>query len=91
MPAILNELISSGECAGSIHGRGLRAIFIPTVYSQMQSQWVDRFLVDNGYLGKRKEERERGSNRIGKRERWRERKKLNLSLIIVILLQNTMH
>ena len=57
LPAILNELISSGELAGSIHGRGLRAIFIPTVYSQMQSQWVDRFLDDNGYLGKRKEER----------------------------------
>ena len=73
LTAILNELISSGELAGSIHGRGLRAIFIPTVYSQMQSQWVDRFLDDNGYLGKRKEERERerGSNGIGKRERWR--------------------
>ncbi|XP_011403614.1 PREDICTED: E3 UFM1-protein ligase 1-like [Amphimedon queenslandica] len=46
----LNELISSGDLSGSVHGRGMRAIFIPAVYSQMQNQWVDRFLDDNGYL-----------------------------------------
>lgn len=49
--AVLQELISSGQLAGSLRGRMDKAVYIPTVYTQMQSAWTDSFLASSGYLG----------------------------------------
>ena len=49
--AILQELISSGQLAGSLRGRLDKAVYIPHVYTQMQNAWTDSFLASSGYLG----------------------------------------
>lgn len=50
--AVLHELISSGQLAGTLHGRSEKAIYIPHIYTHNQNQWVDNFLISNGYLGR---------------------------------------
>jgi len=50
--AVAEELISSKRIKGSISG-GRQAnvsTFIPDIYSRSQSEWVDNFLKQNGYL-----------------------------------------
>ena len=49
--AVLQELISSGQLAGSLRGRLDKAIYIPNVYTEMQNAWTDSFLASSGYLG----------------------------------------
>ena len=49
--AVLQELISSGQLAGTLRGRMDKAIYIPNVYTQMQNVWTDSFLASSGYLG----------------------------------------
>uniref|UniRef100_T1IY38 E3 UFM1-protein ligase 1 homolog n=1 Tax=Strigamia maritima TaxID=126957 RepID=T1IY38_STRMM len=49
--SITNDLISNGLLAGSISGgRQERAIYIPTIYSKAQNEWVENFYRQNGYL-----------------------------------------
>ena len=55
--AILHELISCGQLAGVLHGVTDKAVYIPDIYTHMQSRWVDNFLASNGYLGKVTEHR----------------------------------
>ena len=50
--AVLHELISSGELAGSLHGHLDKAVYIPDVYTKMQNRWTDSFLSSSGYLGR---------------------------------------
>ncbi len=49
--AILRELVDGGQLPGSVHGRSDKATYIPSVYTEMQNQWIDNFLSSNGYLG----------------------------------------
>ena len=52
--AVADELIYSKRIKGSISG-GRQAnvsTYIPDIYSRSQSEWVDSFLKQNGYLGK---------------------------------------
>ena len=48
---VLHDLVSSVQLAGTVHGRGDKALYIPSIYTQMQNQWADNFLATNGYLG----------------------------------------
>ena len=43
--------MSSGQLSGSVHGRSDQAIYIPSIFTDMQNQWIDNFLSANGYLG----------------------------------------
>ncbi|CAG5136377.1 unnamed protein product [Candidula unifasciata] len=48
---ILEELIASGRLAGSVSGsRQDKSQYLPDIYTQAQSQWVDSFYKQNGYL-----------------------------------------
>lgn len=50
--AILDDLLSSGQLAGSITGsRTDKAQFVPDIYSRAQNEWVEAFYAQNGYLG----------------------------------------
>lgn len=49
--AVLQELISSGQLAGSLRGRLDKAVYVPHVYTEMQNAWTDSFLASSGYLG----------------------------------------
>jgi len=51
--AVVDELIVSKRIQGSISGgRQVNvATFIPDIYSRSQSEWIDNFLKQNGYLG----------------------------------------
>eukprot|EP00731_Ephydatia_muelleri_P001090 Em0001g1090a len=48
--SVLNDLISTGQLLGSIHGRTEKAVYIPEIYIKLQNSWVDSFLASNGYL-----------------------------------------
>ena len=50
--AVLHELISSEQLAGSLRGRMERAVYVPYIYTNNQNKWADSFLAANGYLGK---------------------------------------
>ncbi|XP_064629084.1 E3 UFM1-protein ligase 1-like [Lineus longissimus] len=48
---IIEDLIATGCLAGSISGgRREKALYIPDIYTKTQSQWVDSFYRQNGYL-----------------------------------------
>lgn len=49
--AVLQELISSGQLAGSLRGRMDKAVYVPNIYTRMQNAWIDSFLASSGYLG----------------------------------------
>ena len=52
-PAILDDLVSSGRLSGSVSGgRQDKTVYVPTIYTEAQNQWVDNFFAQNGYLGK---------------------------------------
>lgn len=54
LPAVLEELVNTGRLKGSVvGGRQDKAVYIPDIYSKTQNTWVDSFLQQNGYLGKR--------------------------------------
>ncbi|XP_063078956.1 E3 UFM1-protein ligase 1 [Engraulis encrasicolus] len=49
--SVLEELIDTGRLKGSVvGGRQDKAVYIPDIYSKTQSNWVDSFLKQNGYL-----------------------------------------
>lgn len=46
--------MQSGRLQGSVvGGRQDKAVYIPDIYARTQNAWVDSFLQQNGYLGKR--------------------------------------
>ena len=50
---ILENLISSKRLAGSISGgRQDKALYVPDIYTKSQTEWVDNFYTQNGYLGR---------------------------------------
>ncbi|XP_007940440.1 E3 UFM1-protein ligase 1 [Orycteropus afer afer] len=49
--SVLEELVNSGRLRGTVvGGRQDKAVFIPDIYSRTQSNWVDSFFRQNGYL-----------------------------------------
>nr|XP_033793131.1 E3 UFM1-protein ligase 1 isoform X2 [Geotrypetes seraphini]XP_033793132.1 E3 UFM1-protein ligase 1 isoform X2 [Geotrypetes seraphini] len=49
--SVLEELVTSGRLKGTVvGGRQDKAVFIPDIYSRTQSNWVDAFFKQNGYL-----------------------------------------
>uniref|UniRef100_A0AAY4BEJ7 E3 UFM1-protein ligase 1 n=1 Tax=Denticeps clupeoides TaxID=299321 RepID=A0AAY4BEJ7_9TELE len=49
--SVLEELVNGGRLKGTVvGGRQDKAIYIPDIYSRTQSNWVDSFLRQNGYL-----------------------------------------
>ncbi|XP_015123760.1 E3 UFM1-protein ligase 1 homolog isoform X2 [Diachasma alloeum] len=49
--AILDDLQGSMQIAGVISGKpGSNGIYVPTIYSKNQSEWVHNFYKQNGYL-----------------------------------------
>lgn len=50
--AVLEELVNTGRLKGTVvGGRQDKAVFIPDIYARTQSNWVDSFFRQNGYLG----------------------------------------
>lgn len=50
--AVIDSLFEAKEVAGTLTGRqGGTATFIPHVYSKAQSEWVNNFYKQNGYIG----------------------------------------
>ncbi|KAL8186278.1 UNVERIFIED_CONTAM: E3 UFM1-protein ligase 1 [Gekko kuhli] len=49
--AVLEELVNAGRLKGTVvGGRQDRAVFVPDIYARTQSNWVDSFFKQNGYL-----------------------------------------
>ncbi|XP_072498979.1 E3 UFM1-protein ligase 1 isoform X2 [Notamacropus eugenii] len=49
--SVLEELVNSGRLKGAVvGGRQDKAVFVPDIYSRTQSNWVDSFFRQNGYL-----------------------------------------
>ncbi|XP_061479361.1 E3 UFM1-protein ligase 1 [Rhineura floridana] len=49
--SVLEELVNTGRLKGTVvGGRQDKAVFIPDIYSKTQSNWVDSFFKQNGYL-----------------------------------------
>ncbi|XP_028903049.1 E3 UFM1-protein ligase 1 [Ornithorhynchus anatinus] len=49
--SVLEELVTSGRLKGAVvGGRRDKAVFVPDIYSKTQSNWVDSFFKQNGYL-----------------------------------------
>nr|XP_056712608.1 E3 UFM1-protein ligase 1 [Euleptes europaea] len=49
--SVLEELVNSGRLKGAVvGGRQDKAVFIPDIYARTQSNWVDSFFKQNGYL-----------------------------------------
>nr|CAG4635980.1 EOG090X0267 [Eubosmina coregoni]SVE69664.1 EOG090X0267 [Eubosmina coregoni] len=50
--SVVDELVASKRIQGSISGgrQANVATFIPDIYSRSQSEWIDNFLKQNGYL-----------------------------------------
>jgi len=51
--AILDSLQEVKQVPGVVTGKqGGNSIYIPTIYSKSQNEWVENFYKQNGYLGK---------------------------------------
>ncbi|XP_066468920.1 E3 UFM1-protein ligase 1 [Tiliqua scincoides] len=49
--SVLEELVNTGRLKGTVvGGRQDKAVFIPDIYARTQSNWVDSFFKQNGYL-----------------------------------------
>ncbi|XP_068016508.1 E3 UFM1-protein ligase 1 isoform X3 [Melanerpes formicivorus] len=49
--SVLEELVNAGRLKGTvIGGRQDKAVFVPDIYARTQSNWVDSFFKQNGYL-----------------------------------------
>ncbi|OXB83152.1 UNVERIFIED_CONTAM: hypothetical protein H355_014408, partial [Colinus virginianus] len=49
--SVLEELVNSGRLKGTVvGGRQDKAVFVPDIYARTQSNWVDSFFKQNGYL-----------------------------------------
>ncbi|XP_075453607.1 E3 UFM1-protein ligase 1 [Ascaphus truei] len=49
--SLLEEFVNCGRLKGTVvGGRQDKAVFIPDIYARTQSNWVDAFLKQNGYL-----------------------------------------
>ncbi|XP_060119739.1 E3 UFM1-protein ligase 1-like [Heteronotia binoei] len=48
---VLEELVNAGRLKGTVvGGRQDKAVFVPDIYARTQSNWVDSFFKQNGYL-----------------------------------------
>ncbi|KFP70875.1 E3 UFM1-protein ligase 1, partial [Acanthisitta chloris] len=49
--SLLEELVNTGRLKGTVvGGRQDKAVFVPDIYARTQSNWVDSFFRQNGYL-----------------------------------------
>ncbi|NXA35557.1 UFL1 ligase, partial [Eudromia elegans] len=49
--SVLEELVHTGRLKGTVvGGRQDKAVFVPDIYARTQSNWVDSFFKQNGYL-----------------------------------------
>ncbi|XP_077160006.1 E3 UFM1-protein ligase 1 isoform X2 [Paroedura picta] len=49
--SVLEELVNAGRLRGTVvGGRQDKAVFVPDIYARTQSNWVDSFFKQNGYL-----------------------------------------
>uniref|UniRef100_A0A8B9Q6V7 E3 UFM1-protein ligase 1 n=1 Tax=Apteryx owenii TaxID=8824 RepID=A0A8B9Q6V7_APTOW len=49
--SMLEELVNTGRLKGTVvGGRQDKAVFVPDIYARTQSNWVDSFFKQNGYL-----------------------------------------
>ncbi|XP_018414311.1 PREDICTED: E3 UFM1-protein ligase 1 [Nanorana parkeri] len=49
--SLLEELVNCGRLKGTVvGGRQDKAVFIPDIYARTQSNWIDAFFKQNGYL-----------------------------------------
>ncbi|XP_064026399.1 E3 UFM1-protein ligase 1 isoform X3 [Pogoniulus pusillus] len=49
--SVLEELVNAGRLKGTVvGGRQDKAVFVPDIYARTQSNWVDSFFKQNGYL-----------------------------------------
>ncbi|XP_068087285.1 E3 UFM1-protein ligase 1 [Hyperolius riggenbachi] len=49
--SLLEELVNCGRLKGAVvGGRQDKAVFIPDIYARTQSNWIDAFFKQNGYL-----------------------------------------
>ncbi|NWR93013.1 UFL1 ligase, partial [Furnarius figulus] len=49
--SLLEELVNTGRLKGTVvGGRQDKAVFVPDIYARTQSNWVDSFFKQNGYL-----------------------------------------
>ncbi|XP_056422121.1 E3 UFM1-protein ligase 1 [Hyla sarda] len=49
--SLLEELVNCGRLKGTVvGGRQDKAVFIPDIYARTQSNWIDAFFTQNGYL-----------------------------------------
>ncbi|NWJ07019.1 UFL1 ligase, partial [Crypturellus undulatus] len=49
--SVLEELVNTGRLKGTVvGGRQDKAVFVPDIYAKTQSNWVDSFFKQNGYL-----------------------------------------
>lgn len=49
---MLEELVNTSRLKGTVvGGRQDKAVFVPDIYARTQSNWVDSFFKQNGYLG----------------------------------------
>uniref|UniRef100_A0A8C0GI35 E3 UFM1-protein ligase 1 n=1 Tax=Chelonoidis abingdonii TaxID=106734 RepID=A0A8C0GI35_CHEAB len=49
--SVLEELVNTGRLKGTVvGGRQDKAVFVPDIYARTQSNWVDSFFKQNGYL-----------------------------------------
>lgn len=52
LSAVLEELVNTSRLKGTVvGGRQDKAVFVPDIYARTQSNWVDSFFKQNGYLG----------------------------------------
>ena len=49
--AVINDLCVSKRLSGTIQGRQDKSVFVPDIYSQSQTTWIDNFFKQNGYIG----------------------------------------
>ncbi|CAL4111274.1 unnamed protein product, partial [Meganyctiphanes norvegica] len=50
--SMVDKLVTLGRLPGILTGgrQATKAVYVPNIYSKTQSEWVDRFLNQNGYL-----------------------------------------
>uniref|UniRef100_A0A8B9TAA0 E3 UFM1-protein ligase 1 n=1 Tax=Anas platyrhynchos TaxID=8839 RepID=A0A8B9TAA0_ANAPL len=49
--SVLEELVNAGRLKGTVvGGKQDKAVFVPDIYARTQSNWVDSFFKQNGYL-----------------------------------------
>lgn len=52
LAGVLETLIESKRLSGAIQGHQEKAVYIPNIYSNTQTEYIDTFFDQNGYIGR---------------------------------------